>query len=421
MTSNKKVKKKVNKKETLISYKNKEMIVDTVISNKQSYFTIYNRKSKEISQESEIEINWKSYIPINTNSSFITSESILFPSEAKKYWSKEELILIIQRYIKKYVDIPEDYLIICSYYVLLTYVYSGFSEIPYLRVIWDYWSWKSRFLKTIWSICYNPIITNWWTSLSAIFRMIEKFKWTLILDEADFSLSDTYSEMIKLLNNGYQKGNPIMRADWEWFEPNCYEVYCPKIIGGRMEFKDKATESRCLSNIMKKSKKTNIPIWLDDKFSEESLELRNMLLKFRFDYLDKVELKNKNIEWIEPRLNQIINPILSLVDNREMEEIIIKNLKSKQEDIKEERNNSLLWIILSIIKRRLYNKEEAYYRDILDDLEVIEWKHYFNPRKLWSLLRQNSLKGFRKNDWTVIKKEENKEELERLYNEYSIK
>ena len=35
-------------KETLTSYKNKEMIVDTVISNKQSYFTIYDRRSKEI-------------------------------------------------------------------------------------------------------------------------------------------------------------------------------------------------------------------------------------------------------------------------------------------------------------------------------------------------------------------------------------
>jgi hypothetical protein len=37
-------------------------------------------------------------------------------------------------------------------------------------------------------------------------------------------------------------------------------VFCPKIIGGRMEFRDKATESRCLTNIMKRSTRENIPI-----------------------------------------------------------------------------------------------------------------------------------------------------------------
>lgn len=77
-----------------------------------------------------------------------------------------------------------------------------------------------------------------------------------------------------------------MRADWEWFDVRCYEVFCPKIIGGRMEFKDKATESRCLTNIMKRSNRENIPIWLDKSFYEESQEIRNMLLKFRYDYFD---------------------------------------------------------------------------------------------------------------------------------------
>lgn len=409
----------LNKKETLISLTTKELIIDTIFSPlNQSYFTVFNRKSKKISQENEIEINWKTYIPISSNSSFITSWSILFPSEIWNYKSKEELLLKIQSYLYKYIDVPKDYRIIASYYVLLTYVYDNFSEIPYLRVIWDYWSWKSRLLKTIWSICYMPMITNWWTSLSAIFRMIQNFKWTLIIDEADLSFSDTNNEMIKLFNNGYQKWNPIMRADWEWFEVRCYEVFCPKIIGWRMEFRDKATESRCLTNIMKRSTRENIPIWLDRIFYEETQELRNMLIKFRYDYYDKIDFKNKHISWIEPRLNQIINPILSLVDNEEIEKLIIDNLKAKQIEIKEDRKNSLLWAVLSIIKSK--NINEIYYKDILDDLEVMEWKINFSSKKLWSLLKQNWLKWYRKSDWTILVKDNNLNELERLFKEYWI-
>ena len=264
------------------------------------------------------------------------------------------------------------------------------------------------------------MITNGWTSLSAIFRMIEKFKWTLVIDEADISYSDTNNEMIKLFNNGYQKGSPIMRADWEWFEPRCYEVYCPKLIGWRMEFRDKATESRCLSNIMKRSNREDLPIWLDESFYEDWLILRNKLLKFKFDNFYNVKLKNQLIKWIEPRLNQIINPILSLVKTQKVEDLIIKNIKEKQSEIKIDRRNSLLWAILSILFTRFKWKNEIYYMDILNDLEDTEWRFNFSTRKLGSLLKQNWLKWHRKNNWTVIQFDENIDELKRLYNEYSI-
>ena len=410
----------INKKnEKLISFYNDKIIVDTLLVAGTTKYIIYDRKDKSISVKNDITINWIEYYPINANSSFITSWSVLFPSEISYYWTEIDLLKSIEDYLYKYIDIPPEYIIISSYYILLTYIYPNFTEIPYLRVIWDYWSGKSRLLKTIWSICYNPIITNWWTSLSAIFRMIGIFKWTLILDEADFSYSDTTSDMIKLLNNGYQKWNSIMRAYLEWFEPNCYEIYCPKIIWGRMEFRDKATESRCLTNVMKKTKRKDILFWLDKTFDKEALELRNKLLKYRYDNFWNKKLKNKNIEWIEPRLNQIINPILSLVKSKKAEEIIIRSIRSKQDEIKVERKNSLFWAVLWILKNSFEKSDEVYLMYILEQLEIIEWKFNFNARKLWSLLKQNWIKSHRKNNWTVIRRSENENELDSIFNEYS--
>lgn len=414
-------KKEEIKKELLVTLINNEVIIDTIMtSDKQTHFIVFDRKSKTITYENELEIGTKTYIPISPYSPFLKSWSILLPTTVIKYWTKQELLKDISDYIYKYVDVPKEYIIISSYYVLLTYIYDNFSEIPYLRVIWDYGSGKSRLLKTIWSICYNPMITNWWTSLSAIFRMIEKFKWTLVIDEADMIWSDTNNDMIKLYNNWYQKWQPIMRADWVWFEVNCYEVYCPKIIGGRMEFKDKATESRCLTNIMKKSNRQDIPISITQDFYNESQTLRNKLMKFRYDYYDTVTIENINIEWLEPRLVQIINPILSLIEKDSTKEIIINFLKWKQKDIIEERRQSVLWVVLNIIYNKFQTKTEIYYKDLLDDIEVMEWNKNITSRKLWSMLKQNRLKWFRKNDWTILEYENNKTELERLYREYWI-
>jgi len=411
---------KNKKKEALISFYDDNIIVDTILTNYTTNFIVFDRKSNTNSIKKTVTINWKEFGTISWSSTFLTSGSILFPSELMEYWTQKDLLKDINDYLYKYIDIPQDYRIISTYYILLTYLYPNFSEIPYLRVIWDYGSWKSRLLKTIWSICYNPMITNWWTSLSAIFRMIEKFKWTLVIDEADMSYSDTNNEMIKLFNNGYQKWNPIMRADWEWFEPRCYEVFCPKLIWWRMEFRDKATESRCLTNIMKRSNRKDLPIWLDSEFYNEWLILRNKLLKFKFDNFYNITLKNTLIEWIEPRLNQIINPILSLVQIKDVEKLIINSIKSKQNEIKIDRKNSLLWAILWIFFIKFKWKNELYYMDILNDLENIEWRMNFTTRKLWSLLKQNWLKWYRKNDWTVIRFDENVNELQRLYEEYSI-
>jgi hypothetical protein len=46
------------KKETLISLTNKELIIDTIVSPlNQTYFTLFDRKNKQISQENELNIN----------------------------------------------------------------------------------------------------------------------------------------------------------------------------------------------------------------------------------------------------------------------------------------------------------------------------------------------------------------------------
>ena len=86
----------------------------------------------------------------------------------------------------------------------------------------------------------------------------------------------------------------------------------------------------------------DIPYSLDDDFFQRAQILRNKLLKFRHDYFEIVHLKTDfNLSGLESRLKQIILPILSIVDDKDMQEMIIEFLRNKQDNMKEERLNSL--------------------------------------------------------------------------------
>jgi hypothetical protein len=143
--------------------------------------------------------------------------------------------------------------------------------------------------------------------------MIETVGGTLVIDEADFAHSGVGSEIAKILNCGYQGGTPVVRmektADGS-FEPRAYEVFGPKILNGRAKFQDDATESRCLTLVTKETERTDIPTQLPPEFHAEALALRNKLLRFRYDHLEKLQFKNVHIEGVGRRTNQIILPLL---------------------------------------------------------------------------------------------------------------
>ena len=55
---------------------------------------------------------------------------------------------------------------------------------------------------------------------------------------------------------------------------NLFDPYCPKILATRKSFQDKATESRCITQVMKGTKRKNIYWNLNDDFWEEVQKIR---------------------------------------------------------------------------------------------------------------------------------------------------
>jgi hypothetical protein len=135
-------------------------------------------------------------VPYSPDNNLLKHRVILFPSEVGEYGSEGELVAEIRSFIHQYVDLTPFYETVAAYYVLFSWVYDGFRELPYLRVKGDPGCGKTRFLLIIGSICYKPIFTSGASTMSPIFRMLDTFKGTLVIDESDFRMSDEKAEMV---------------------------------------------------------------------------------------------------------------------------------------------------------------------------------------------------------------------------------
>ncbi len=181
-----------------------------------------------IAYESSIVDSGQRLVPYSPDNNLLKHEVVLLPSEPKAYDSEEALLAEIRAFIHRYVDVSSLFEQIASYYILFSWVHDDFNELPYLRLRGDPGSGKTRFLLTVGSLCYKPIFASGASTVSPLFRILDSFRGTLIIDEGDFRLSDEQAEIVKILNNGNARGFPVLRTE----------------VSGKREFNPRLT--RCL-------------------------------------------------------------------------------------------------------------------------------------------------------------------------------
>lgn len=277
-------------------------------------------KEGEFRYETNVVEKGDRLVPYSPRNNLLTNEVVLFPSGPTEYESEQGLVESIKAFIHRYVDVSPLFEQIASYYVLFTWVYDAFNELPYLRLRGDTGSGKTRFLLTVGSLCYKPIFASGASTVSPLFRILDSIGGTLIVDEGDFRFSDEKAELVKILNNGNGRGFPVLRSEsvsGREFSPRAYSVFGPKLIATRGYFQDRALESRCLTEETGGRKlREDIPINLTAEYKREALALRNQLLTFRFQNLAKRTVDPSLVDRsIEPRLAQVFVPLLSVIED----------------------------------------------------------------------------------------------------------
>jgi hypothetical protein len=272
-------------------------LIEEAFDGRDVYFLVYNPKTGHVEKAGEVECEGVVYRPFDSPE--VRNGLVLLPSEALEYESEERLFQEVLDFLNRWHQQPNEFeRKLDVFYVFLTYVYDLLPKLPYRRALGAYGRGKTAWLDTVGSVCYRPMILAGCDTDKAIVRMINNFRGTALIDEADFNKSSLYAFIVKILNVGYDRRLGFYaRAD----ENNpkkvlIYNVFGPKILATREPFRDK-------------------------KFLAEAQALRNKLILWRFRKYNGLKTKIETLENPEidlelrissSRIKEVLTPLLLL-------------------------------------------------------------------------------------------------------------
>ena len=271
------------------------------------------------------------FIPLSNK---VTNIGVIpLPLMPVEYGSTDSLVKEIEDHIYKYLDISERFRKLSAWYDVMSWVKDNLNTINYLRAL-GYLGWgKSRFFNVVGKLCYKPIPFAGAINPAPLYRLMDQWHGTLLLDECVIKGSDQSNDLIQVLNAGIERNRYVFRCDPDnKNEVEPFDPFGPKVIASRESFQDNALESRCITEHMRPTNRPDIPIELPPRFYLEQNDLRNKLLMFRLrnwkmvnaENIDKIVLpKTTN------RLKQMIMPFaITFYDHP----IIIKDLNTFAEE-----------------------------------------------------------------------------------------
>lgn len=320
--------------------------------------------------------NGERLAPLSPRNNLLVSECVLLPSAVGEWSTKGALLSTVRTFIHRYVDLPDTFEAIAAHYILLSWVYDAFTDLPYLRFRGDYGTGKTRALLVLGSLAYKGFFASGASTVSPIFHIQDSYRGTLILDEADLRMSDQTAQLVKILNNGSTRGLPVLRTmttRQRELTPQAFVVYGPKIVAMRERFSDLALESRFITaETSGRSVRSDIPVHLPAAFKGEAQELRNMLLAWRLRSRFTVGPDpSRQASGVSSRYRQSSWALLSLVDDPDLRDQIARELAAEEARVLNERADSFEAAMLRAVLDALAAGPQASIKDIADRFNAI--------------------------------------------------
>jgi hypothetical protein len=348
--------------------------------------------------EAEVQSVGERLVPFSPENNIIKNGVVLLPSEPTECGTKDDLISEICAFLHRYLDVSPAFEMVAAYYILFTWVYDAFNEVPYIRFQGDYGTGKTRALLIVGSLCYKAFFASGASTVSPLFHILDAFRGTLVLDEADFRFSDEKVQIVKLLNNGNVDGLPVLRTmlnRQREFNPQAFRVFGPKIVATRKGYEDQALESRFLTEVMGHTRlRASIPINMPASWKDQARTLRNKLLMFRFRYRHEIKIDDTaRVSALAPRGNQILVPLLSIVEDDAARKALVEFATAAQEGTEAERGMSSEAQVLEIV-RELIGEAHKHAVPIIEIAQRFstrfggEYERPVTPRWIGTVLRQ---------------------------------
>jgi hypothetical protein len=256
---------------------------------------------------------------------------INLPSDVTSSTETVDVLARLTRMLVKYIDLEPFYINLIAHYVLVTWVWDAFGSYGFLRLKGPAGCGKTRVLDVLKKITYRGTHIGVNPTKSALFRMAHNVKGTLLIDECDRQDADLYSGFTQMLNAAYRRDGVVTISEMEkdsWV-PTEFEVGGPKILTNRMAFRDHALETRCITiPMVVKQVARHIAPHLPKGFEEEAESMRNLLLRWRFDYFHNIDLNDSLLRHLEPRAREIGLSLFAVSPDEEFRAELIRRFRA---------------------------------------------------------------------------------------------
>ena len=188
--------------------------------------------------------------------------------------------------LRRYVAMSDEQAIVVALWIMLTWLHdeAAIHSPILLATSPQPNSGKTTLLKVV-SFLVRRGLSSVSITGPALFRSIEKWQPTFIIDEADTAFVGN-GDLKEVVNSGWTRGDSIIRCDPDTHEPRPYATFCPKAIGMIGRKLPPATLSRCLIIAMQRKQPDEHTDDFDYTDSDVFAALRSQIARWAADYAE---------------------------------------------------------------------------------------------------------------------------------------
>src|SRR5262245_15751315 len=244
------------------------------------------------------------------HSETILSEPEPWPSEI----AGSELLDQVERIFNLYVILPPGAAAMLALWTVHTYLLDGRDVSPIVAVSSpEKRCGKTIVLELLQALVYRPLPAANVTA-AAVFRSIESFQPTLLMDEADKFIRDN-EELRGVLNSGHRRRQAfVLRCDGDNHEPRRFSTWCAKAIALIGRLPSTIEDRSIVINMRRKSRDEKVASIHQTLFLETAVISRKAA-RWAADNVEQLKLQDPTIpNPLNDRAADCWRPLLAIAD-----------------------------------------------------------------------------------------------------------
>ena len=223
------------------------------------------------------------------------------------------LLTAIVETFSRYLALPAHASTALALWVLHAYTFSAWFISPFLAIT----SPVKRCGKTLLLIVLGALVPRWLfasnVTPSVLFRTIEKYSPTLLIDEADTFVRDN-DELRGVLNSGHTRTTAVViRTVGEDHEPRAFSTWCPKTIALIGKLPDTLTDRAIEIRMRRRTAGEHVERLRQDRIEALCHDIRRQAVRWADDHLNTLPDSDPSVpDALNDRAADCWRPLLAI-------------------------------------------------------------------------------------------------------------